>query len=75
MSSRKVVKPTVDHCRSIIERDNIAIPLREYYNWFLIKYGAILDGKIVNEGDRVGFRHIVRYTLWCERFLKENKHD
>lgn len=74
MSKRKVVRPTVQHCASIIERDGVAIPLREYYNWFLIKYGSILDGKIINEGDRVGLYHIVRYTLWCLRFLKENNY-
>lgn len=72
---RHIVKPTVQHCKKILAGDVGTIPLRQHYNWFLIKYGSIFDGKIATSSDSADFSHIVKYTLWCQRFIEENNHD
>lgn len=69
---RNVKEPTVEHCVQIVTSIQVR-PIREYFNWFLIKYGT--GDLFVAENGRVGPMAHMNYYFWCQRYLEENNHE
>lgn len=67
-----VKRPTIEHCKHVCENGGW-FAVREYFNWFLIKYGS--GNYFIADGCIAPVIGIIWYVHWCRKFLEENNDE